>query len=489
MTPARRVTLWAAPLLAFTLVALAKTADADTLVMGLEPDALVVLGITIWMAAWWITECVPVGATALIPLAAFPFFAVVPMGAIVTPYMNPFIVLLMTGFMAALAIERWGLHKRLALTVLFAIGTSPKRLVLAMMLVTAFSSMWISNTASTLIMLPIGMALLNQLEDAGAEPAVVRHLGVAVFLGVAYSASIGGLATPIGTPPNLIFLGVYEQTFGTAPSFAEWMAWGLPLVVIGLPLLFLYLTSVGPKLPKHLPGGSREDLRRQLRALGPMSSDERSVALVFGTMVVLWITGEIRVGDDTWGWAPLLGLSDHVHESTVAVLGVLALFVIPARTKPGERVLDWPTATRIPWDVVLLFGGGLALAHAFNASGLSQALSEQLTGLADLPEPLLILSICLSVTFLTEVTSNTATTSILMPILATFAVSSGLDPIKVMLPAVFSASCAFMLPVATAPNAIVYGTRRITIAQMARKGFMVNISGAVIITLFVWLAL
>lgn len=483
--PVRALMLWAAPTIAGALILAAKLGTPP--VLGLAPNALIVLALAIWMAIWWISEVIPIGATALLPMVVLPLLGVTPMKAVVTPYMNPFIVLMMAGFMAALTIERWGLHRRLALRVLVALGASPRRLVLGMMVATAMSSMWISNTAATLIMLPIGMALLQRLEDDGAEAGAVRQLGVAMFLGIAYSASIGGLGTPIGTPPNLIYLGIYEKTFGSAPTFAEWMAFGVPLVVVAIPLVFWMLTRGRDRFPASLPVGSRAALRGDLRGLGPMSADERAVAGVFLVMVVLWITSEVKVGETSWGWAPALGLAKYVHEATVAVLGAVVLFAWPSRTRPGERLLDWPTASRIPWDVVLLFGGGVALAEAFTSSGLSEALSQSLSGLTSLPLPLMILAIALIVTFLTEVTSNTATATVLMPILAALALSTRIAPELVMLPAALSASCAFMLPVATPPNAIVFGTKRLTIADMARAGFALNLGGAVLITLVVWL--
>jgi sodium-dependent dicarboxylate transporter 2/3/5 len=401
------------------------------------------------------------------------------------------VVLLMAGFMAALAIERWNLHRRLALTILVALGTSPRRLIFGMMVATAICSMWISNTASTLIMLPIGLAIVTKLEsessDDPANAAAVANFGTVLFLAIAYAASVGGLGTPVGTPPNMIFMAQYAKTFGTEPSFLDWMGYGLPCVIIGIPLLYLYLTRLGGKLPAQLPGGSRAMIRDELKALGPMTKDEKAVAIVFGMMVLLWVTRAIKVDDEVYGWASALGIASYVHDSTVAVAGAIVLFAFPSRTLPGERLLDWATAKRIPWDVVLLFGGGIALAVAFKDSGLSKTVSGALTGLAAVPVPVMILTIALVVTFLTEVTSNTATTNILMPILAAFAFTDGLDPVHVMLPAVLSASCAFMLPVATAPNAIVYGTGRIPISAMAKRGFLINLGGAVIITLLVWL--
>ncbi len=482
----RRVSFWLAPSLALCAFLLAFIPESPPI----PRDPLIVLGVTFWMAIWWLSETVPIGATSMIPMAVFPLLGVTPAKEIVRPYMNPFIVLLMAGFMAALAIERWNLHRRLALGVLVRVGTSPRGLLAGMMIATAICSMWISNTASTLIMLPIAMALLSRLDEGATTPAAragVVRFGTVLFLGVAYSASIGGIGTPIGTPPNLIFMSVYKGQFGIEPSFVDWLGWGLPVVVIGLPIVFVMLAYGRRPLPTSLGSNNADHLRSELRGLGRMSADERAVAGIFLGMVVLWVTRQIRVGEELVGWAPWLGIEKYVHDSTVAVVGVLLMFAWPSRTKRGDRLLDWDTAKRIPWDVVLLFGGGVALAVAFKDSGLSELISQQLTGLSELHEVWMILIIALTVTFLTEVTSNTATTTLLMPVLATFAAASGLAPEKVMLPAAISASCAFMLPVATAPNAIVYGSGRVSIRDMAREGFRLNLVMALVVTTLAWL--
>lgn len=459
---------------------------------GWSPEALMTAGVGAWMAIWWIAEAIPLGATSLLPLALFPLLAIAPIKVVTASYMHPFIVLLMAGFMAALAIERWDLHKRLALRILLGLHGGPGRLVLGMMIASAVCSMWISNTATTLMLLPIAMALVARAEAAGEDEAGVKAFGVAMFLGVAYAASIGGLATPIGTPPNLVFLGVYHDTFPDLPpiAFADWMLRAGPITLIMLPLVWILLTRVLIKVPAELPVGGRDVLQDEHDRLGRANADEWAVGGVFVAMAVLWVTRRVIIGDgEVVGWAPALGLDKHVNDATVAVLGALTLFVWPSRTKPGQRLLDWPTAARIPWEVVLLFGGGIALADMFKVSGLSVAIANGLTGLGDLPVPLLIGTLALAVTFLTEVTSNTATSTILMPVLAAFAAGAKIAPELVMIPAVLSASCAFMLPVATAPNAIVYGSGKVPIKTMARTGFALNLVGAGVITLWCWLAL
>ena len=489
ISPVLRAAFWLGPTLGLLGIALA--ADGQP-IGSLSPVAIQVAGIAAWMAVWWISEVVPVAATSLIPMAAFPLLGVLPMKAAAEPYMSPFIVLLMTGFMAALAIERWNLHRRLALNVLLRVGTSPARLLLGMMIATALCSAWISNTASTLIMLPIGLALLNRGEETlGPDDPQLRRFGLVLFLGIAYAASIGGLATPIGSPPNLIFLENYNTIRGAeAIGFADWMAFGVPTVVVLVPLVWLYLAYGVGKLPRALPLGSHELLTSERRRLGSMTRDELMVAVVFGVMALLWVTRKIDLGEGhIVGWAPALGLTKLVDDATVAVAGVLVLFALPSQTEPGERLLDWATAKNIPWDVVLLFGGGIALAAGFKSSGLSGAIASGLAGLGEWPLPLVILSISLVVTFLTEVTSNTATANILMPVLAAFATTSDLSATKVMIPAAIACSCAFMLPVATAPNALVYGTGKVPIPAMARTGFAINIGAALLVSVYAWLAL
>ncbi|MEC9071554.1 MAG: SLC13 family permease, partial [Myxococcota bacterium] len=452
-------------------------------------DAVVVAGVTAWMAIWWISEVVPIAATSLLPLAVFPLLGVSSTKAVALAYMNPFIVLLMAGFMAALALERWNLHKRLSLAVLSAVGASPSRLVLGMMLACAFSSMWISNTATTLMMLPIGMALVARAEAReGVSTVAVTGFATALYLGIAYGASVGGLATPIGTPPNLIFMGVYEESFPEADpiTFASWVSMALPLVIVFLVAIWFYLTRIAHKVSDDLDMGSADILAEERRGLGVMTGDQKTVAAIFVGMALLWVTRRVRLGDgELAGWAPALGLDGLVNDATVAVAGAVLLFAWPSRSLPGERLLDWPTAKKIPWEVVLLFGGGVSLAGVFKVSGLSAAVAQGLTGLAGLPTVALVAIIALSVTFLTEVTSNTATTTILMPVLAAFSEATGISAELVMIPAVLSASCAFMLPVATAPNAIVFGTGRVTMATMARTGFALNLLGAVLVTLWV----
>jgi len=483
-TPARRVALILGPLVGLTVIALAR---AGIGLGTLEPPAFAMLGVTFWVALWWVTECLPVGATSLLPVLLLPLSGVMTSGQTAGSYMDRFILLMMAGFMAALAIEKWGLHRRMSLVVILRVGTSPRRLVLGMMVATAFVSMWIANTAATLIMLPIGLALVSRLESDIPDKAVFAKFSAALCLSIAYGASIGGMGTPIGTPPNLIYMGAVEKHFGSAPGFLEWMGIAVPICVMLIAFVYLYFVyKVG--LPDSIPGAGRDVLLAEKAALGPMSPEEKRVAIVFVTMVVLWITRQIDLDSGhSIGWAPFLGLDKTIDDATVAVLGVIVLFTWPSPRHAGERLLDWDTARRIPWEVVLLFGGGLALAKGFEASGLSAAITGGLSQLEGLPTLVVILTVVLCVTFLSEVTSNTAITTLLMPILAPFAKAADLPPETVMLPAALAASCGFMLPVATPPNAIVYGSGRVPIALMARTGFWLDIAGVFIVGLWVWL--
>lgn len=479
----RRVALWVGPTLGVATIALSR---ADVTPFGLAPTAFATLGVTVWVALWWIAECLPLAATSLLPVLLLPLAGVMAAGTVAATYMDRFILLMMAGFMAALAIERCGLHRRIALAVLVRIGASPRRLVLGMLVATGFISMWIANTAATLIMLPIGLALLARLEPEMPDKGAFMRFEAALVLAIGYAASIGGMGTPLGTPPNMIYLGAVAKEFGRAPGFLEWMSFAMPIVVVMTLFLYLYFVRVG-RLPREVSGAGHEVLLREKAALGPISGDEVRVAAIFGLMVLLWVTRQFDLADGrSVGWAPALGLAKMVDDSTVAVLGATLLFVWPSQRK-GERLLDWETARRIPWEVVLLFGGGLALAKAFEVSGLSGEIAQALGGLQGLPVILMMFLLSLSVAFLSEVTSNTAIATLLMPILAPFAKASGLGPEVIMLPAALAASCGFMLPVATPPNAVVYGSGKIPIGFMVRTGFWLNIAGVCTVSVVLWL--
>ncbi|MDZ4729422.1 MAG: SLC13 family permease [Xanthomonadales bacterium] len=418
--------------------------------------AAITASITLVCAVWWIFEPIPIPFTSLIPLAFFPLFGVLTPAQVGEAYGSPLILLLMGGFMLSTAMADSGAHRRIALSMvnLFG-GNSARGLVLGFMTASALLSMWISNTATTLMLLPVALAVLERTD---------RFMAAPLLLGIAYAASIGGLGTPIGTPPNLIFMQVHLDQFGTAPNFIEWMSWGMPVVIIMIPLTGLWLTR-GLKLqhPVNLPKA------------GEWRPAERRVLIMFSLTALAWITRQAPFG----GWSEWLDLP-QANDASVALIAVVMMAVLP--NGEGERLLHWETVRKIPWGVLLLFAGGITLASAFVASGLAEIIAGKLEVLVALPTWVIVLSLCLAVTFLTEVTSNTATASLLMPLMAATAIATDINPMLLMVPAALSASCAFMLPVATAPNAIVYGSELITVKQMAHAGLVINLVGAAVIT-------
>lgn len=418
--------------------------------------AAITAGVTLWCALWWIFEPVPIPFTSMLPLALFPLLGVLDAKQVGQAYGHWLILLLMGGFMISAAMAKSGAHRRIALQMLRLFGTtSALRLVLGFMAASALLSMWISNTATTLMLLPVALAILERAQ---------ARLAIPLLLGIAYAASVGGMGTPIGTPPNLIFMSVYAEQIGDEPTFVEWMGWGIPVVITLVPLMALWLTrSLKLTEPITLPSP------------GDWRVEEVRVMAVFAMTAVLWVTRTAPFG----GWREWLQLTG-ANDASVALLAAIALATIS--DSKGGRLLDWQTARKIPWGVLILFGGGICIASAFVESGLADLLAARLTSLASVPVWLLLLGVCLSVTFLTEITSNTATASLLMPLLAATAIGAGIDPKLLMVPAAMSASCAFMLPVATAPNAIIYGSGRVTVARMAREGFVLNLIGVVVIS-------
>lgn len=439
---------------------------------GLDAAICWALAIAAWCAVWWVLEAVPIAVTSMLPLAIFPLVGVLTPQEVAQAYGHPLILLLMGAFILAQALEASGAHKRIALGMvnLFG-GHSPRRLLMGFMAAAALLSMWISNTATTLMLLPVILAVLDSCSD--------KRIAVPLLLGTAYAASVGGLGTPIGTPPNLIFMSVYAETTGTEPGFIEWMSWGLPVVLVMVPIMMLWLTrNLGDSITVDLP------------KVGRWRVEEKRVFTVFAITALAWMTRKEPFG----GWSTWLDLP-QANDASVAMLAVVALFLIPNGRKDATdnrrsgRLLTWEQAARIPWGVLILFGGGIALASAFAASGLTVMIGTVLEGLAGWHPWLLALALCLVVTFLTEITSNTATTALLMPILAAAGIGAGLDPKILMVPAVLSASCAFMLPVATAPNAVMYGSGHIKVAEMAREGFALNIIGAFVVSTLVYFLL
>ena len=440
-----------------------------------------VLAVALLMACFWISEAIPIPATALLPIFLFPLLGVMTGSEVTQPYANHLIYLFLGGFLIAVTIEKWNLHRRIALHTIRLIGTTPNRIILGFMVATAFLSMWISNTAATMMMITIGLAVLKQIiSEVESDPELDVdtspenfQFGIALMLSIAYAASIGGIATLIGTPPNAIMAGIIETHFATSISFGNWMLFALPLSITMLLITWYYLTHYAFRSEiDSLPGG-KEAIQREIIELGEMTPQEKAVLSVFSMVALLWIgRGFIEIERFKF-----------ITDSTIAIAGALLLFMIPAGK--GEFLLDWKTASRIPWDILILFGGGFALAKGFSDSGLTQAIATQLQALQGSNTLLLVAASVAVVIMLTEITSNTATASMFLPIVAALAVAVYIHPFCLMAAVALAASFAFMLPVATPPNAIAFSSRYFTIAQMSRAGIWLNLFGVVLITLFV----
>ena len=443
-----------------------------------NPSVSLMAGVAVWMAIWWMTEAVPLAATALLPIVLFPLLGIMSGRDVAPIYFNHIILLFLGGFLVALAMERWGLHRRIALRVLLLFGSRPDGLLLGFMVATAFLSMWISNTATTMMMVPIVASVIATL-DVGSG-----RLATGLLLGVAYSASIGGAATLVGTPPNLSLARILTIQFPDAPdiAFGQWMVFGVPVSICFLAVVWLVLSRMYARDADL--SLDRSGLEEDYRSLGPMGREERSVLIVFVSLALLWVfRRDLQLGFVTVpGWSALLPHPAYLNDGVVAIALALVLFVLPSRESESGRVLDWSVAERLPWHIVLLFGGGFALAQGFVDSGLSAWLGARLVGLKSIHPILLVASVCLLITFLTELTSNTATAEMFLPILAALAVAVQVNPLLFMVPATLSCSFAFMLPVATPPNAIIFGTDRVRIRDMARTGIWLNLTGVVIVT-------
>jgi sodium-dependent dicarboxylate transporter 2/3/5 len=428
---------------------------------GLEPIAAKTLAISVWTALWWISEAVPIPVASIVPLALFPALGILDDKEVAKSVGNKLVLLLMGGFLISKGMEKSNVHRRLALMMVNACGGSGKGLVLGFMFAAASLSMWISNTATALMLLPIALAILDNSSGKG--------LTIPLLLGIAYAANIGGLGTPIGTPPNLVFIDQYKGFTDKEYTFFEWMKHGVPVLACMLPLMWLWLT-------RGIKGAAQLDLPK----VGEWREEERRTLMVFGFTALAWATRDI--------WSKALDIKG-TNDACVAFASVILMFCIPNGEKDGGKLLDWETAVTIPWGILLLFGGGISIATAFKSSGLSQDIAGLLAGLDQIHPYLIILAICLVVTFLTEMTSNTATSILLMPILGTAAKAANLDPALLMMPAVMSASCAFMLPVATAPNAVVFASGRIHTTQMMKEGLALNFIGAAVISILCYFML
>nr|WP_307774149.1 DASS family sodium-coupled anion symporter [Luteimonas salinisoli] len=441
---------------------------------GLAIEGRMTAAVAVWMAVWWLGEALPLAATALLPVVLFPLLGVLSPAEAARPYASDIIFLFMGGFMLGLAMERWGLHRRMALRILLMVGTSPRRLVAGFMLATAFLSMWISNTAATIILLPVGLSVVAMLMRDGTE--VPGHEGRAfatgLMLAIAYAASIGGSATLIGSPPNLVVASYARERLDCDITMLSWMRFGVPVMLAFLLLAWLYLTRMAfPVRIRRLPQGG-EEIREMLGGLGPMGRGERVVLTVFALTAAAWI-----LRPQLAAWSGLPGLTDAV----IAMAGALSLFLIPAGG--GRATLDWETAVRLPWGVLVLFGGGLALAAAIGAHGVDGFIASGLYGLAGAPMLLVVFAVAVLVIFATELTSNTAMATAFTPVLAAVALGLGVPVMPLLVAIGLGASYAFMLPVATPPNAIVFGSGHVGIGQMARTGIVLNIVAVVLVTL------
>lgn len=452
---------------------------------GLSAQGVAVLASTIWIATWWITEAIPIPVTSLLPLVLFPLTQGLEMKVTASSYGDETIFLFMGGFMIALAMEKWNLHRRIAVTIISLIGTNMDRIVLGFMVATGFLSMWISNTATAMMMVPIGLAIIYQVSDALKDDQSIDTskenfgFGKALMLGIAYSASLGGIATLIGTPPNTLLAGAINTMYGIELSFAKWMLFGVPFAWIFILIVWFYLVKIAyPSQVKTMPGG-RTVIEEEQKKLGAPSSEEKLVFVIFGLAAFSWITRTFLLSKF------IEGLSDGV----IAMIFAVLLFIIPSKSKKGDYLLDWDTAVKLPWGILLLFGGGLAIATGFVDSGLSEWIGSQLTGLQGVNLFIVILLVATLVIFLTEITSNTATASMMYPIMASLAVALGFHPYALMIAAAVAASCAFMLPVATPPNAVVFGSDYLRIPDMAKAGFALNVTGALLVTLLIYFVL
>jgi sodium-dependent dicarboxylate transporter 2/3/5 len=487
--------LIAGPVLAaltFALLPAATTPEQAAAHTALTLAGRATAGLMVWMATWWITEAIDIAATSLLPLAVLPLFtlgehssASAAVTSAAAPYANPFIALFLGGFMISLAMERWNLHRRIALVALRFVGSKPSAIVAGFMAITALLSMWVSNTATAVMMLPVAMSVIHVTspgESIPRDPEKRSTFATCLVLCIAYSASIGGIGTLIGTPPNLILAGFLEEQYGISISFVRWLGVGLPLVVVFIPIVWLVMTRFVYPVPHEPIAGGHEAIVEALDALGPPSRGERATFVIFLVTAVAWITSPLLRSIAIAGGHPLAGLSDP----GIAIIAALALFIVPVDIKTRTFVLDWDSARRLPWGILILFGGGLSLADAVKHYAVAEFIGVHAHALAVLPGLLIVALVAAAVVLLTELTSNTATTATLLPILAGLAPSLGIHPALLLIPTTIAASCAFMMPVATPPNAIVFGSGHVTIPQMVRAGMWLVVIGLVLIVILAY---
>ena len=443
---------------------------------GLNDQSNAVLAATVWIAIWWIFEALPIAVTALLPIVLFPIAGGMDLAQTTASYGHKLIFLIMGGFIIAIAIEKWNLHKRIALKIIYFIGTDVRKIILGFMVATAFLSMWISNTATAVMMLPIGVVIIKQLKDnPNTDENENNIFGKALMLAIAYSASIGGIATLIGTPPNLVMAGIVSQVYGYEISFLEWIVFGLPVSMLLLAICWVYLTRYAFTFKQDKFPGGREEILKLKNELGVISYEQKIVGLVFISVGFCWITRSFL----------LEKIFPALDDAIIAIIFAMILFIINAKSKK-DKILEWKEAVKMPWGILLLFGGGMSLAKAFDVSGLAIWIGNQITAFGNFDLFLFLILLVTAINFLTEVTSNVATTAMLLPVIAPIALELDIHPFIMMTAAAVAASCAFMLPVATPPNAIVFGSGYLRIPDMVKKGFLLNIISILIIVLMVY---
>ena len=443
---------------------------------GLSQEGKAILASTIWIAIWWITEAAPISVTALLPIILFPLTGGLDLKTTTAAFGHKFIFLFIGGFILAIAIEKWNLHKRIALNIIRLVGTNKSNIILGFMIATAFLSMWISNTATSVMMLPVALAIIAQLKD---NPQTLENenitFGKALMLAIAYSASIGGMATLIGTPPNLVFAGIIKTNYNIEITFLEWMSFGLPVSIILLTICWAYLTKYAFKFKSKEFSSGKDEINNQIKSLGKISYEEKTVLIVFIFTALLWIIQSFV----------LKKLIPNIDDTIIAIISAVTLFILPTRNIKST-ILKWEDTTKLPWGILLLFGGGMALAKGFDSSGLAVWIGNQLTSLESFPFILLLFILIASVNFLTEITSNLATTAMILPVLVSLSTVINIHPYYLLIGATVAASCAFMLPVATPPNAVVFGSKLLTINDMVKKGFWMNLISIFVLTLLVY---
>ena len=460
--------------LVFSLILLFFEAD------GLSVEAKCILASTAWMAVWWVTECVPISVTALLPIVLFPLTGGMDLSTTTAAYGHKLVFLFVGGFMIALAIEKWHLHKRLALNIIRMTGSNKSRVILGFMLATAFLSMWISNTATSIMILPVGLAIISQLkDDPNTKENENEIFGKSLMIAIAYSASIGGMATLIGTPPNMVLAGVVEESYGIKLNMFDWMKFGVPLSSFLLVICWVYLTKIAFKFKNEEFSAGRDEILRQIKKLGSFSNEEIKVLIVFILTALGWISrGSIEK------------IFPLIDDTIIAIFFAVILFIIPtSNNKSDKTILVWDDTVKLPWGILILFGGGMAIASAFGKSGLALWIADLLQNLNGIPLFLIILIIVTSINLLTEVTSNMATTAMLLPVLVTIALAIEIHPYFLLVSATLAASCAFMLPISTPPNAVVFSSGFLKIEDMFKKGIWMNMISIITITLVVYYTL